>query len=65
MFEGRVVVSDGFNNDGHLNTVDKYIDIWSYMPNMIVGGCDNQLVAIKNILFVMSGTLYLQKVCNY
>ena len=57
VFEGRVVVSGGLNNnDITLNTVEAYdhvADEWSYMPNMIEAGCGHHLVAVRNKLFVM------------
>ena len=59
VFEGRIVVSGGFNNnDGDLNTVKVYDhidDSWKNMPNMIEERCYHYSVAIKNKLFVVRG----------
>ena len=54
VFEGKVVVSGGLNNDP-LNTVEAYdhiINTWSFMPNMIEGKRNHSSVANKNKLFV-------------
>ena len=54
-FEGRIVVSGGFNN-GALNTVETYdhiADEWSRMPSMTKGMHGHFLVAAKNKLFAV------------
>ena len=57
VFEGRIVVSGGHNNnDWNLNTVEAYdhIDnLWTYMPNMIKRRSYHKSVAIKNKLFIV------------
>ena len=57
VFEGRVVVSGGYNY-GILNTVEVYdhvADDWSYMPNMIEGRHYHKSVAVQNNLFLVGG----------
>jgi len=57
VFEGKIVVSAGFNH-GNLNSVEAYdhvADMWSYMPNMIEGRYDHISVAVKNKLFIFGG----------
>ena len=59
VFEGRIVVSGGYNdNDGYLNTVEAYDhieDSWANMPNMIERRRFHKSVAIKNKLFIVGG----------
>ena len=59
VFEGRIVVSGGYNdNDRTLNTVEAYDHIdnsWTNMPNMIKRRERHKLVSIKNKLFVLGG----------
>ena len=59
VFEGKVVVSGGYNNDGSLNTVEAYDhvgDAWSYLPNMINARFRHKSVSIKNKLFIIGGS---------
>ena len=57
VFEGRIVVSGGYNYiDGNLNTVEAYDhidDSWTKMPNMIERRSSHKSVAIKTRLFVV------------
>ena len=57
VFEGRIVVTGGFNNNnGDLNTVEVYDhidDSWTNMPNMVETRSDYKTVAIKNKLFIV------------
>ena len=57
VFDGTVVVSGGWGNDGdELNTVEAYdvvADEWSSMPNMISGKYYHSLLAVRNKLFVI------------
>ena len=58
VFEGRIVVNGGYFN-GRLNTVEIYdhaVDTWENMPNMIAGRSCHKSVAVKNKLFVISGS---------
>ena len=59
VFEGKIVVSVGFNiNNWTLNTVEAYDhidDSWANMQNMIVRRDCHNSVAIKNKLFVIGG----------
>ena len=59
VFEGRIVVSGGHNNNFvRLNTVEAYDHIdnsWTNMPNMIKRRCSHKTVAIKNKLFIVGG----------
>ena len=61
VFEGRIVVSGGYNNnDRDLNTVEAYDHIdnsWKNMPNMIEERQGHKSVAIKNKFFIISGLL--------
>ena len=58
VYEGRIVVSGGINNNdiiNNFNTVqayDPFGDTWSSMPNMIEGRCNQGSVAMRNKLFV-------------
>ena len=58
VFEGRIVVTGGYNNnDGVLNTVVAYDHIgnsWTNMPNMKERRSFHKSVAIKNKLFVIN-----------
>ena len=58
MFEGRIVVCGGWdNNINTLNTVETYdvvADKWSSMPNMIQSKRRHSLVAVRNKLFVIA-----------
>ena len=63
-FEGKVVVSGGYNN-GSLNTVEAYdhvADSWTYMPNMIEERFGHKSVAMKNKLFLVEG--YAERPCE-
>ena len=56
VFEGRVVVSGGSNDNGSLRTVEAYdhvADKWSYMPSMVNGSCGHNMIAISNKLFAI------------
>ena len=57
IYEGRVVVSGGWNNQNNgLKTVEPYDYVsgkWSSMPNMIEGRHHHSIVAMKNKLFVL------------
>ena len=63
VFEGRIVVSGGFNNiDGRLKTVLNTVEAYDHvddsltnMPNMIERRSSHKSVAIKNKLFIISG----------
>ena len=59
VFEGRIVVSGGLNNnDEILNTVEAYDHVdnsWTNMPNMIEERYCHKSVAIKNKLFIVGG----------
>ena len=58
VFEGKVVVSGGYNNNALLNTVEAYdhvADDWSNIPNMIERRNGHKLVAVSNKLFVIGG----------
>ena len=58
VFQGKIVVSGGFNLFKKLNTVEAYdhvVDEWSYMPDMIEERFQHSSVAIKNKLFVLGG----------
>ena len=60
IYEGRVVVSGGWNYQNHngLKTVEAYdhvSDKWSSMPNMIERRYRHSLLAMKNKLFVLGG----------
>ena len=58
VFEGRIVVSGGFNINGSLRTVEVYdhiADTWSKMPNMVKDKFGHKSVAVKNKLFVVGG----------
>ena len=59
VFEGRIVVSGGWdNNDNKLNSVEYYdfvVDSWTPMPNMIEGRSHHDLVAVKSKLFAIGG----------
>ena len=61
VFEGRIVVSGGLNdNNGTLNTVEAYDHIdnsWTNMPSMIKRRSSHNSVAIKNKLFLVGGFL--------
>ena len=56
VFEGRVVVSGGYNNNESLRTVEAYdhvADKWVYMPNMVNESYDHDMIAISNKLFAI------------
>ena len=56
VFEGRVVFSGGYNDDGDLRTVEAYdhvADKWSYMPSMIHESYHHHMLAISNKLFAL------------
>ena len=56
VFEGRIVVSGGYNDDGRLDTVEAYdhvADTWTNMPDMTQFRCHHKSVAVKNKLFVI------------
>ena len=56
VFEGRVVVSGGYNVNEELCTVEAYdhvADKWSYMPSMIHRSCHHNMLAISNKLFAL------------
>ena len=61
VFEGRIVVTGGFNrNIGRLNTVEAYDHIdnsWSKMPNMVESRADHKSVTIKNKLYLVRSLL--------
>ena len=58
-FEGRVVVSGGYDDNGVVtNSVEAYDHVantWSPMPHMIHGRYYHNLVAVRNKLFVFGG----------
>ena len=57
VFEGKIVVSGGFNR-GSLNTVEAYDHVansWTNMPNMIEGRRYHKSIALKNKLYVFGG----------
>ena len=56
VFEGRVVVSGGKNDNWLSRSVEAYdhvADKWSYMPNMIHRSCCHNMLAISNKLFAL------------
>ena len=56
VFEGRVVIAGGYNDDGILRTVEAYdhvADEWSYMPSMINESYKHNMIAISNKLFAI------------
>ena len=59
VFEGRIVVSGGYNNYvGDLNTVEAYDhidDSWIKMPSLKIRRHSHKSVAIKNKLLVVGG----------
>ena len=60
VFEGKIVVSGGYNNinDGDLNTVEAYDhidDSWTNMPSMIEERSSHKSLAIENKLFLIGG----------
>ena len=58
VFEGRIVVSGGFNINDSLKIVEAYDhvgDTWSSMPNMIENRFGHKSVAVKNKLFIVGG----------
>ena len=58
LFEGRVVISGGFNaGEGYLRTVEAYdhaVDKWSYMPSLVNESSEHELIAISNKLFAIA-----------
>ena len=58
VYEGKVVVSGGFNLiNFFLTTVEVYdhiADEWSYMPNMIYRRSEHRMVVVRNKLFAVS-----------
>ena len=58
VFEGKIVVSGGLNNNGRLTTVEAYDHIantWTNMPNMVEERHHHKSVAVKNKLFIVFG----------
>ena len=56
VFEGRVVIFGGANDNGFSRSVEAYdhvADTWSYMSNMIHGSYDHNLLAVSNKLFAL------------
>ena len=56
VFEGRVVISGGYNDNGILRTVEAYdhvADEWSYMSSMINKSYQHDMLAISNKLFAI------------
>ena len=57
VFEGRIVVTGGYNNNyGLFNTVEAYDhidDSWTKMPNMNIRRHSHKSVAIRNRLFII------------
>ena len=61
VFQGRVVVSGGFNVAGNRNTVEAYdhvADTWSDMPDMIHERCNHSSVGVTNKLFILGSNRY-------
>ena len=60
VFEGKIVVCGGLNDDFEvLNTVEAFDIVankWSDMPGMVNGRSNHNSVAIKNKLFVIGGS---------
>ena len=56
VFEGRIIISGGRDNNDELNTVESYdvvADEWSSMPNMTGVKSFHSLVVVRNKLFVI------------
>ena len=57
-FQGRIVVSGGWNDVTLMNTVEAYdrvTDTWSYMPDMIEERCWHSSIPVGNKLFMIGG----------
>ena len=57
VFEGKIVVCGGFDNET-LNTVETYDHVaksWINMPNMINGRSSHKSASVKNKLFLVEG----------
>ena len=55
VFEGKIVVSGGFNNLKSVEAYDYYENKWNYLPNMIQGRSSHGSVSLGNKLFVIGG----------
>ena len=62
VFEGKIVVSGGFNNNGRLNSVEAYDHVsksWTNMSNMINERSSHKSASVKNNLFLFEGDRYV------
>ena len=58
VFDGRLVISGGWDPHNMLNTVESYdavADAWTSMPSMIEQRYDHSLVVVNSKLFVIGG----------
>ena len=55
VFEGRIVVSGGYDSSNTVEAYDHVGDTWENMPNMTNGRFRHKSVAVKNKLFVIGG----------
>ena len=60
MFEGKLVISGGWNDNEGLKSVeiyDRYENKWTHLPDMLEGGDNYSSTSMGNKMFVTAGPI--------